>query len=67
MQFSVRGIFNSGMTEFDKKELNSCGLLSVKPKLYVCNVDEKSIKKFLLSTRLIETFLECEQRKGLKE
>ncbi len=28
---------------FDKKELNSCGLLSVKPKLYVCNVDEKSI------------------------
>ena len=28
---------------FDKKELNSCGLLSVKPKLYVCNVDEKSL------------------------
>ena len=28
---------------FNKKELNSSGLLSVKSKLYVCNVDEKSI------------------------
>jgi len=31
--------------KFDKKEINSIGLLSVKPKLYVCNVDEKSISK----------------------
>ena len=28
---------------FDDKELNSTGLLTVKPKLYVCNVDEKNI------------------------
>ena len=30
--------------EFSKKELNQVGLLSTKPGLYVCNVDEKSIK-----------------------
>ncbi len=29
---------------FLSKELNQTGLLSVKPKLYVCNVDEKSIE-----------------------
>ena len=28
---------------FSKKELHQIGLLSTKPKLYVCNVDEKSI------------------------
>ena len=29
--------------KFDKKYINQCGLLSVKPKIFVCNVDEKSI------------------------
>ena len=29
---------------FLSKELNQTGLLSIKPKLYVCNVDEKSIQ-----------------------
>jgi len=31
--------------EFDKEDLNQSFLLSIKPKLFVCNVDEKSIKK----------------------
>ena len=30
--------------EFEKSIINQCGLLSLKPKLFVCNVDEKSIK-----------------------
>ncbi len=30
--------------EFDQKLLKNSGLLSTKPKLYVCNVDEESIK-----------------------
>ena len=30
--------------EFDKKLLKNSGLLITKPKLYVCNVDEESIK-----------------------
>ena len=30
---------------FSNKELKQTGLLSIKPKLYVCNVDEKSINK----------------------
>ena len=30
--------------EFDKKTLKNSGLLITKPKLYVCNVDEESIK-----------------------
>jgi len=30
--------------EFEKSIVNQCGLLSLKPKLFVCNVDEKSIK-----------------------
>ena len=29
---------------FDKKQLNSSGLLSLKPKIFVCNVDEKSVQ-----------------------
>ena len=29
---------------FSKEKLNQCGLLSLKPKIFVCNVDEKSIK-----------------------
>ncbi len=31
-------------SEFTKKQLNLIGLLSLKPKIFVCNVDEKSIK-----------------------
>ena len=31
-------------SEFDEKLLKNSGLLSTKPKLYVCNVDEESIK-----------------------
>ena len=30
--------------EFNKKTLNQSGLLSIKPKIYVCNVDEQSVK-----------------------
>ncbi len=30
---------------FDKKKLNQTGLLSVKPKIFVCNVDEQSVQK----------------------
>ena len=29
---------------FEKKQLNQSGLLSLKPKIFVCNVDEKSIQ-----------------------
>ena len=29
---------------FSKKQINLCGLLSLKPKIFVCNVDEKSIR-----------------------
>ena len=32
-------------SQFEKKQLNQSGLLSLKPKIYVCNVDEESIKK----------------------
>ncbi len=31
--------------EFNKKQLNQSGLLSLKPKIFVCNVDEQSINK----------------------
>jgi ribosome-binding ATPase len=30
--------------QFDKKQLNQSGLLSVKPKIFVCNVDEQSVQ-----------------------
>ena len=32
-------------SQFEKKQLNQSGLLSLKPKIYVCNVDEESIQK----------------------
>tara|TARA_Y100001935_G_scaffold230748_1_gene211319 strand:- start:1704 stop:2777 length:1074 start_codon:yes stop_codon:yes gene_type:complete len=32
-------------SQFEKKQLNQSGLLSLKPKIYVCNVDEESIEK----------------------
>ena len=30
--------------DFDKKQLNQSGLLSLKPKIFVCNVDENSVQ-----------------------
>ena len=30
-------------SQFEKKQLNQSGMLSLKPKIFVCNVDEKSI------------------------
>ena len=43
--------------EFEKKDIKICELLSTKPKLYVCNVDEDSIAKGNLYTReFIETY-----------
>ncbi len=35
---------NSLKEEFSKKLLHQSGLLSLKPKIFVCNVDEKSVK-----------------------
>ena len=32
-------------SHFEKKKLNQSGLLSVKPKIFVCNVDEQSVQK----------------------
>ena len=40
---------------FDKKALNLSGLLAVKPKIFVCNVDEKSIEK---GNKYTETFID---------
>ena len=40
---------------FDKKALNLSGLLVVKPKIFVCNVDEKSIEK---GNKYTETFID---------
>ena len=31
-------------SQFDTKQLNKSGLLSIKPKIFVCNVDEQSVK-----------------------
>ena len=31
-------------SQFDKKQLNQSGLLSFKPKIFVCNVDEQSVQ-----------------------
>ena len=42
---------------FEKKDLKQCDLLSTKPKLYVCNVDEQSIGKGnKYSERFIDRF-----------
>ena len=35
---------DSLLNKFEKKELNQTGLLSIKPKIFICNVDEQSIK-----------------------
>ncbi len=36
--------FNDLRTQFNKKQLNQSGLLSLKPKIFVCNVDEQSVQ-----------------------
>ena len=36
--------FDDLRTQFNKKQLNQSGLLSLKPKIFVCNVDEQSVK-----------------------
>ncbi len=38
------GDFSLITNEFDEKLIKNSGLLSIKPKLYVCNVDEESIE-----------------------
>jgi len=46
-------------SQFEKKLLNQSGLLSIKPKIFVCNVDEQSIQKRNLYTKnFIEKFSE---------
>ncbi len=40
--------------QFDKKTLNQTGLLSIKPRIFVCNVDEKSIQN---GNRYTEDFI----------
>ena len=42
--------------EFEKKYLKQCGLLSMKPKLYVCNVDEQNINGNKYSEKFINKF-----------
>ena len=42
-------------SEFSKKQLNISGLLSLKPKIFVCNVDEKSIQN---GNRYTKSFLD---------
>ncbi len=36
--------FNDLKNQFNKKQLNQSGLLSLKPKIFVCNVDEHSVQ-----------------------
>ena len=40
--------------QFDQKKINQSGLLSIKPKIFVCNVDEESLKK---GNKYTETFI----------
>ena len=39
-------------SQFDKKQLNQSGLLSIKPKIFVCNVDEQSIQKVIIIPKI---------------
>jgi len=39
---------------FNKKQLNQSGLLSVKPKIFVCNVDEKSVQSGNVYTKMFK-------------
>ncbi len=41
--------------EFDKKQLNQSGLLSLKPKIFVCNVDEQSVQN---GNKYTKTFID---------
>ena len=36
--------FDDLKNQFNKKQINQSGLLSIKPKIFVCNVDEKSVQ-----------------------
>ena len=36
--------FDDLRTQFNKKQINQSGLLSLKPKIFVCNVDEQSVQ-----------------------
>ena len=45
---------NDLLGKFDKKKLNTSGLLCTKPKIFVCNIDEKSINK---GNKYTETFI----------
>ena len=47
--------------DFDKKQLNQSGLLSLKPKIFVCNVDEQSIKN---GNNYTEAFIEKFSKKN---
>ncbi len=38
-------------SQYDKKILNQSGLLSLKPKIFVCNVDEQSVQKGNIYTK----------------
>ena len=42
-------------SEFDKKQINQSGLLSLKPKIFVCNVDEKSVQN---GNKYTKTFID---------
>ncbi len=44
-------------SQFEKKQINQSGLLSIKPKIFVCNVDESSLKDGNIYTKnFIEKF-----------
>ncbi len=44
-------------SQFDGKQLNQSGLLSIKPKIFVCNVDERSVKNGnKYTTKFIEKY-----------
>ena len=46
-------------SQFEKRQLNQSGLLSIKPKIFVCNVDEQSLKNGNKYTKkFIEKFSE---------
>ena len=47
--------FSKLKIEFNKKQLNQSGLLSLKPKIFVCNVDERSVKN---GNSYTKTFIE---------
>jgi len=42
-------------SKFDTKQLNQSGLLTIKPKIFVCNVDEKSVQS---GNKYTEKFIE---------